>query len=174
MYLLIWSLDHRRFRIDHMVHCLDSFRLATLLLQSRVLNGFIHAYIDNEEDQILGLLLVSAAVFGFASRYYFTYKAKRGFVVTLCALAIKVLINIILNIEARMDFREGIPSAEEESLSSITTLSLYTLAILLVLQYIVTTCVAGCLDISNKLRGILKGKCLKNENHNRAVEGLRI
>lgn len=104
LYLLIWSLDKKRFRIDHMIHRINSFKLVTLLLQGRALTGFIHAYVDSEKEQILLLLMASMLVLGVAIRYYFTFRKKRSIVVTICALSIKVLINVALNIEARIYF----------------------------------------------------------------------
>jgi hypothetical protein len=138
LYLLIWSLDHKYFRIDHLTHCLESFKLTTLILQARVLAGFIHAYLDNEKNQLMGLVLLSMTVLGVAVRYYFAYRKKRGVAVSIYTLLTKMLINIVLNIEAGIQFQEGLPNEEEESMSSLATLMLYTLATLLVLQYSVS------------------------------------
>lgn len=120
---------------------LQSFVVFSFTLCSRALTGFLHAYVDSEEGRIFALLGVSLMMLITTVIYAWTHETKRGLWIYLFSLAGRLLVNLVLAVEVVMPFNHITVSPEEYSFSGITSILIYSLVGLFVLQYLSTTCV---------------------------------
>lgn len=159
LYPLIWKFD-RNFHMETIKSLSSSFLLLTIHLVLRASAGFVHAYLDNPHSQATTLFLINSTIFATTCWFASTYSLKRNISLYIYILLAKSLIGMLLIVELYIDFEDFTINIEEQIFISLTTTLIYSIAVMLILQYLLTTVWGFCQELYTTLKAAFRRKVI--------------
>lgn len=154
--------------------------LFSVSLLGRALTGFLHAYIDDEQQRILLLFVVSLLVFLTSLSYILTFGLlkSRSSVFQLLLLMTKTALNLLLVIEVRTGLNYDSLTQQERVFSMASAIMCYTLMVAFLLEYLFTV----CWNFLREIIIIVKASCVKvrkpkkiiKQRNRRAINALNL
>lgn len=103
-------------------------------------------------------MLINFIILVVASTNNFSYQPKRSFVCYICLLLLKVLVGVLAVLELSFNFDLEVTTSEEWAFACLTTTLLYSISILFVFQYLMTTVLGGFIFLLQQLRQAIASK----------------